>query len=29
MKARAEVEREQEGPLLTPDLSYYWEGAQE
>ena len=28
MKARAEVGRE-EGPLLTPDLSYYWEGARE
>ena len=26
MKARAEEGRE-EGPLLTPDLSYYWEGA--
>ena len=29
MKARAEVGREEEGPLLTPDLSYYWEGARE
>ena len=28
-KARAEVGREEEGPLLTPDLSYYGEGARE
>ena len=29
MKARAEVGREEEGPLLTQDLRYYWEGARE
>ena len=29
MKARAEVGREEEGPYVTPDLSYYWEGARE
>ena len=29
MKTRAEVGREEEGPLLTPDLSYYWAGARE
>ena len=29
MKARAEVGREEEGPLSTPGLSYYWEGARE
>ena len=29
MRARDEVGREEKGPLLTPDLSYYWEGARE
>ena len=28
MKARAEMGREEEG-YVTPDLSYYWEGARE